>query len=205
MRIFVPESMLADYLPVIKNIHGRRWNPEYKVWEAPLTKVTVRFVEKFLPGLAHWTFQVEGDIPERIDISRPAKKNRPAFTPARYEEEVTRLEGVLLLKRYSWRTIKTYLSCFRRFICHYNDTKPGNITRTQIDAYIVHLVKTRNISESHQNQILSAIKMYYCEIAGQEEKVRRLIRPKKAQKLPHVLTVRQRRFIPTLLMRVGQK
>ena len=188
VRIFVPESMLADYLPVIKNIHGRRWNPEYKVWEAPLTKVTVRFVEKFLPGLAHWTFQVEGDIPERIDISRPAKKNRPAFTPARYEEEVTRLEGVLLLKRYSWRTIKTYLSCFRRFICHYNDTKPGNITRTQIDAYIVHLVKTRNISESHQNQILSAIKMYYCEIAGQEEKVRRLIRPKKAQKLPHVLT-----------------
>lgn len=30
--------------------------------------------------------------------------------------------------------------------------------------------------------------MYFAEVAGQEEKVRRLILPKRAKKLPHVLT-----------------
>ena len=188
VRIQIPDSLLARYLPIVKNIHGRRWNPEYKVWEAPLTKVTVRFIEKYLPGVVHWTFQVEGEIPERIEIPRPAKKARPTFKPARYETAVTRLEETLLLKRYSWRTIKSYLGCFRYFLRFYNDIEPEAITRSQMDAYIVHLVKTKNISESHQNQILSAIKMYYAEVAAQEEKVRRLIRPKKAKKLPHVLT-----------------
>ncbi|MBX2926798.1 MAG: hypothetical protein KF852_03085, partial [Saprospiraceae bacterium] len=36
--------------------------------------------------------------------------------------------------------------------------------------------------------ILSAIKMFYAEVAHQEEKVRNLIRPKRPMKLPHVLT-----------------
>ena len=196
VRIHIPVSLLTDYVPVIKNIHGRRWNPNFKVWEAPLTKVTVRFVEKFLPGLAHWTFQVEDGIPERIETprrsaeltSKPAKKAKPNFTPARYEGAVSKLEEVLLLKRYSWRTVRAYLGCFRYFLRFYDEARPEDITRAQIDAYIAHLVKTRNISESHQNQILSAIKMYYTEVAGQEEKVRRLIRPKRAKKLPHVLT-----------------
>ena len=93
-----------------------------------------------------------------------------------------------MLKRYSWRTVKTYKSCFRQFIRFYNDVEPRNITRNQIDGYVLHMIKTRQIAESHQNQILSSIKMYYTECAGQSEKVRALIQPKRANKLPHVLT-----------------
>ena len=170
-------------------MHGRRWEPENKTWVVPLTKVTLRFVEKYLPDVAHWMFQPGEDIPERVEIPHPArKKSRKSFTPARYEEEVTKLEQTLLLKRYSWRTVKSYKSCFRKFILHYNNTEPKQLARKQIDAYIVHLIKTKHITESHQNQILSAIKMYFAETAGQEGKVRNLIRPKKARKLPHVLT-----------------
>ncbi|MBK8555464.1 MAG: tyrosine-type recombinase/integrase [Lewinellaceae bacterium] len=93
-----------------------------------------------------------------------------------------------MLKRYSWRTVKAYKNCFRQFIRYYDDIKPSLITRQQIDAYIFHLIKARNISESHQNQILSAIKMFYAEVVDQEEKVRHLIRPKRAEKLPHVMS-----------------
>lgn len=92
-----------------------------------------------------------------------------------------------MLKRYSWRTIKAYKNCFRQFIRHYDDLKPSQITRKQIDAYVFGLIKEKNISESHQNQILSAIKMFYAEVVEQEEKVRNIIRPKRPQKLPHVL------------------
>lgn len=57
-----------------------------------------------------------------------------------------------------------------------------------MDEYIVWLIKEKRISESYQNQILSAIKMFYSEVVNQEEKVRDIIRPKRAQKLPHVMT-----------------
>lgn len=188
MCIYLPFELLPAYLPIVRNMHGRRWNAEQKVWEVPLTKVTVRFVEKYLPDIAHWTFQPADDIPERLETPLPFQ---PTTTPpvlAQYEAAVTALEQTLLLKRYSWRTIKSYKNCFRQFIRHYDTIKPSQISRKQIDAYVLELIKERNISESHQNQILSAIKMFYSTVIPQEDKVQDLFRPKKAQKLPSVLT-----------------
>jgi site-specific recombinase XerD len=49
-------------------------------------------------------------------------------------------------------------------------------------------IQEKQISESHQNGIISAIKMFYIEVARQPEKVENLYRPKKANKLPNVLS-----------------
>jgi site-specific recombinase XerD len=94
----------------------------------------------------------------------------------------------LTLKRYSWRTVKAYKNCFGQFIRHYDEIKPSQLTRKQIDDYVVGLIREKRISESHQSQILSAIKMFYAEVIQQEEKVRNIIRPKRPEKLPHVLS-----------------
>lgn len=189
--LVVPPALTEQYLDTVRNIHGRRWNPVEKVWELPYTKMTLRFLEKYFPGsVLKWDFTPSPDIPEKhpaIETSRPVARTEK-ITPARYENAVTALEQVLMLKRYSWRTIKSYKNCFRQFIRHYDEIKPSQITRKQMDDYIAGLIQVKKISESHQNQILSAIKMFYAEVVNQEEKVRYLIRPKKAQKLPHVLT-----------------
>jgi len=51
--------------------------------------------------------------------------------PARFEAAVVALEQTLMLKRYSWRTVKAYKNCFRQFIRHYDQIKPSQITRQQ--------------------------------------------------------------------------
>lgn len=190
ISMILPKALTPSYLSIIKGVHGRRWNHEEKVWEAPLTKTTIRYIEKYLPGnIVHWTFSPPDDLPERSDLPKPERKPyTPARNPIRYEAAITALEQVLLLKRYSHRTVKTYLNAFRQFLLFYNNYKPSNLTRKQIDDYILHQIKTRNISESYQNQILSAVKMFYAEVLDQSEKVQNIIRPKRAQKLPHVLT-----------------
>lgn len=101
---------------------------------------------------------------------------------------MTALEQVLLLKRYSWRTIKSYKNCFRQFIKHYDDIKPSQITRQQINDYLATLVRERHVSISYQSQMMSAIKMFYAAVIEQESKVKGLFQPKKPQKLPKVLT-----------------
>jgi site-specific recombinase XerD len=127
-------------------------------------------------------------LPERLDAppAKPYPKKEPP--KARYEAAVVALEQSLLLVRYSWRTIKSYKNCFRDFIRYYDQIKPTTISRAQIDQYIVVLIKKDRISESYQNQILSAIKFFYTNVAKQEEKVADLLRPKKQQKIPQVLT-----------------
>lgn len=185
----LPKHLTEMYLSKVKNIHGRKWNSEYIAWEIPYTQLSIRFLKQYLLHVVHWTFTPEENLPERHFVPEThSKAPKEQFISAKHEAAVQALEQTLLLKRYSWRTIKNYKSCFRNFIRHYDDIKPSQLTRQQIDTYILKLIKERNISESHQNQILSAIKMFYGTVIQQEEKVRNLFMPKKAQKLPKVLT-----------------
>ncbi len=189
MGLHLPAGMVPAHLATVKNIHGRRWDAEQKIWRLPYTKLTLRFLEKYFPGLLEWRFEPSADIPERLAESPVHKRQVKAeVVPAKYEEAVTTLEQCLILKRYSWRTVKAYKNCFRQFIRHYDEIKPSQLTRKQIDEYVAGLIREKKISESHQNQILSAIKMFYAEVVKQEEKVMNLIRPKRAEKLPHVLS-----------------
>jgi len=93
-----------------------------------------------------------------------------------------------MLKRYSWRTIKSYKNTLRQFILYFNDFKPSQITRKQINAYLMQLIRDKHITESYQNQIACAIKIFYCEVLDQSEKVEGLVQAKKPQKIPQVLT-----------------
>ncbi len=187
----LPAYLLAAWLPTVKNIHGRRWNQALNVWEIPYTKITLRFLEKYFPGeILRWDFTPDANIPERLEMpEQPDKfvKNAPTTPPARYEAAVTALEQCHLLKRYSWRTIKSYKNCLRQFIRYYDDVKPSQISRKMINAYLAHLVKDKGVSVSHQSQVMSALKMFYAEVVMQEDKVAGLFQPKKPQKLPKVL------------------
>ena len=187
--IHLPKPMIQNYLSVIKNIHGRKWNDRFFVWEIPKTIISVRFIEKHLPNLVHWACAVKNDLPERIDAP-----DAPNFEPkyqkpvAKHEEEVTALEQTLMLRRLSSETIKTYKSCLRQFFIYYDDIEPSQLSRQQIDAYILYRIKKGHFSESMQNQTLSALKWYYAETIHQEYKVENIIRPKNPFKLPHVFT-----------------
>ncbi len=67
LSLHLPFDLAPQYLPLVKNIHGRRWNAEQKVWEVPYTKLTLRFFEQYLPSkLLQWGFQPADDIPERL-------------------------------------------------------------------------------------------------------------------------------------------
>lgn len=187
LAVHLPSGLVPPYLTTIKNIHGRRWNPEYKVWEIPYTKLTIRFLTKYLTkSVLQWSFSPSEDIPERLAEPERTFVQIEKVVPAKYEAAVTALEQTLLLKRYSWRTIKSYKNCFRQFIKHYDECKPSEITRKQINDYLTVLIKERHISVSHQSQMMSAIKMFYVAVINQEEKVKNLFQPKPEKKLPNV-------------------
>lgn len=189
LQLDLPGEMIQTHLAAVKNIHGRRWNQQRGYWEVPYTRLTFRFLEQYLKGFYRLDFQPGENIPERMELTRPEyPKAKSELPPAKYEAAVSALEQCLMLKRYSWRTVKSYKNCFRQFIRYFDDIKPRNISTQQMNQYLFHLIKDRNISESHQSQILSAIKMFYNEVVFQPEKMQGLHQPKKASKLPQVLT-----------------
>ncbi len=198
LAIYLPSALLNTHLRFVKNIQSRKWNVETSCWEVPYTKLTLRFLKEYLNDVLHWTFTPSTDIPDAVETlkcppsvsaTEMVEETAIAMPQARYELAIVKLEEVLLMKRYSRRTIKTYKNAFRSFIMHYNDQKPSDLTRQQMDAYILYYIKHKQISESYQDTILSAIKFFYVWVLeGQEYKVEHLLRPKRPQKLPQVMT-----------------
>ena len=189
LQVQLPPDLCGKYLASIRQIHGQRWNQHTTKWEIPYTKISLRFLQKYiLQEDLHFNFLPETDIPETVNFE--IKKTyfpQNAVLAIKYESEVLRLEEQLMLKRYSYKTIKTYKNIFRQFLQFYDDIAPPEITEAQIRKFLLEKVHQK-VSESFQNQIINAIKFYYEKVLGQERKTYYLPRPKKAEQLPNVLS-----------------
>ena len=97
-------------------------------------------------------------------------------------------EEKLRVKRYSWRTVKSYLSHLRSFFLDHPAHAPGDITTAVIRRYIITRTKRGNYAASTQNQLLNAIKFWFEHVEG-SPKVFVELRPHKPKQLPEVLSV----------------
>ncbi len=107
----------------------------------------------------------------------------------KYREALDGLERWITLKQYSYHTLKNYRSAFSKYLFYYNEKDPKTLTKEDILQYLHYLVKEKGISESAQNTMINAIKCYYEKVLGQPKTVYEIIRPKKRQSLPNVLTM----------------
>ena len=190
LRVHLPPSLIESHLAIVKNIHGRRWNHQDKVWEVPMTKITVRFVEKYLKEVAIWAFEIPNGLPDRIPnkIIEPKKpQKKPRIRPLKHEEEVLKLERILRLRRYSFSTLKTYKTFFRLLLAFYPDRHPESLQKEDIMQFLLNSNQDRKWSESTQNQAVNAIKFYFEKVLGQERTFYEL-RPKKSKQLPNVFS-----------------
>jgi len=97
-------------------------------------------------------------------------------------------KDLLIQKRYSTNTIKTYCNYFKDFVIYFRKEKLEKITTCQINSYILELINLRDISVSQQNQRINAIKFYYEKVLGRTKEYYELHRHRKEHKLPKVLS-----------------
>jgi len=95
---------------------------------------------------------------------------------------------LLIQKRYSANTQRIYCHYFGDFINYFSTAEIDNLTKEEINKYILTLIKKHNISISQQNQRINAIKFYYEKILGRKKQYYELHRPHKEHKLPKVLS-----------------
>jgi len=111
------------------------------------------------------------------------------------QKALKEIESHLFLRRYSKNTITTYMEQIRRFFEYYNEVNPFELTDKNVEEYLLHLLKKKNISLSYQKQVICSIKFYFEKILGRETKKYFFERPiQKIIKLPVVLTKRELRI-----------
>jgi site-specific recombinase XerD len=167
----------------IRKIKGNAWSQSKRVWYIPKEKFNLHQVFEHLKAVAYLDYsmlkQVKQDKPEPLS-SKPQLKPDVKIPEAYI--------NLLVQKRYSLNTQKIYISYFSDFMRHVNHSQLERVSKEEINAYILKLIKENNISSSQQNQRINAIKFYYEKVLGNPKTTYDIERPRKERKLPEVLS-----------------
>ncbi len=103
-----------------------------------------------------------------------------------------KVRAAIRVRHYSYSTEKTYLDWIRRFIFFHKKRHPAEMAEPEVAAFLSHLAVTRNVAASTQNQALNALVFVYKNVLERPlQEINGVVRAKKPQKLPVVLTVEE--------------
>jgi integrase/recombinase XerD len=155
----------------IKQIEGRKWVPELKVWLIP-------------------------DTPEnRKAFQLPQEEMLSTWHAAGMERFVQWLRN----KRYSENTIKTYKDALRCFLLFHNHVLTEQFSEMHLHDFNARYIIARKLSSSWQNQAVNAIKLYAQVVGLGKLNPEIVYRPKREKTLPNVLSKEEVQKILTSL------
>ncbi len=196
IKAFVPYQY-KNWTRIIKNIPGRQWNADEKYWALPYTKNTLEHLRTHLAKALVFTFVPAENIPQAVrfpetqqakEKAKTIRKKTAAPLNKLQRIAINKMEERLLLGAFAISTRKTYLGCFTKLMLFYPNTPPEHISKDKIIKYLVHQIKTKQISESHQNQIINAIKFYYEKVLNKPKDRYDIPRPRKPKRIPGILS-----------------
>ena len=168
-RIAVYFDKNADFIARIKQIDDARWSQTLVAWHLPDTENNrLRFKIKLA---SHCLPSLEG------------------------KAQIEKFTKWLLAKRYSPRTIKTYTEALKSFLVFYREKAIQEISSDDVIVYTTDFVLRNNLSESYQNQIINAIKLYFKTVRDTKVEIEKIQRPKRAKALPNVLSKEEVKLI----------
>lgn len=91
-------------------------------------------------------------------------------------------------KRYSENTIVVYLDATKSLLVFFNQKALNEITNEDVILYNNDYILKNNLSASYQNQIVSAIKLFFTTVQDRKIEIESIHRPKRARVLPNVLS-----------------
>lgn len=102
---------------------------------------------------------------------------------------LTRLRNEIRTLGYSWHTEKTYVFWVRDYILFHDKKHPSILGPEDVKNFLNHLVNSRNVAPSTQNQALCALVFLYRKVLGKPDfSVEGLNWSKKPKRIPVVFS-----------------
>lgn len=183
---FYPDKVIHA---LIKELPNPRWSTKYGMVCLPNTRKNLTAIFKKFQGIvwintSHFFSKrrLKKDASE-LNVDALRKRKRPEGFRRCPESYLQKLE----IRKYSYNTAKTYISCFEGFINYYKGRELMGISEEEILLYLQYIVKSGK-SSSYLNQVINSIKFYYEVVHNMPNRFYALDRPIKEQKLPNVLS-----------------
>lgn len=108
-----------------------------------------------------------------------------------HKSAITDFKKWMAQKRYSKNTIKTYASMLHIFYSHFPLKGIEDIDEKDIVAFNQNYILKNDYSYTYQNQLINALKLFYKRQTNGQLTLEKIERPRKASRLPEVLSVKE--------------
>ena len=125
---------------ILRDFPGRCYIPEKKIWTIPAKYIT------------------QEDITKKLSIAAYVKFEKPNNYGI-HDNEIQKCKQLMIRKRFSKHTIKSYLFHINRFL--EQSPKTSNHAEDTVIIYIDHIAGEEKKSSSYQNLAVNAIKFYF--------------------------------------------
>jgi len=186
---------------LIKNMEGSAWSKTHGSWHVAFSEETMNklkqmfrckgiIVEKrnndntnALPEANKTSLTVRG----RGEITKIVKQN---LDPDK-RENIMRYRKYLENRRYSERTIQHYCNMTEAFLAFCAGKSITEITNEDVEKFNSEIIIKYRYSTSHQRQLTGAIKLFFGLIDNRKLELDKLVRPRKSNYLPIVLSAEE--------------
>lgn len=210
---FRPAGFIDDFHHRCQGIKGLTYTKKFKAWTAVREVATLEALrDAFGDDCLEWTYSIIPKYATRTKVVQASQGKEKADGGANYKRQrsrtgrkvaptegglsahwqlcLLRTEEQLRVRRYSWRTVKSYLAHLRSFFAIHPEMEKEQVDTDIIKKYIVWRSERGNYAEATQHQLLNALKFWLEHVEGRDKAFINL-RPRKSTKLPQVLSVRE--------------
>lgn len=164
-----------DILTLVRKIPDVFWRKEDRGWYLADTNKNRLCLKEIFEKEDH--IQLTG-----ADISC----NRQLKYSSYAEEQSNEFRNYLIQRRYSEKTIIMYVKAVKDFI-HWLKKPVQEVMNEDIQNYNLREIVLKRYSLSYQNQVISALKLYFEKINMRSIRIEEVERPRREKRLPVVL------------------
>lgn len=191
-RIIISFPYEEELVLLIKKFEDARWSKTHRAWHIPQNKYNISDIFKVFKNKAWVDYRgfSRKDVLETTVESgkRGAKTVLEEKISAEAVEKIEKFRFWLHSRRYSPSTINTYLDSIRTFLRFYAFKKIQEIDNNDLIRFNNEYILANNYSASFQNQVVNAVKLFFKTIENSPLDIDAIPRPKRAKKLPNVLS-----------------
>lgn len=159
-------------------------------WLLPWSKMTVDSLADYFSLRGVNVNIIKQAVSNELQAERKevGERIRAKGLGAEAREGIEMVSRYLYENRYSKRTSESYLALLEFFFRYFGEKEPQKISKEEISEFISGHIIRLGYSPAYQNQMVSAIKMYY-QVAGRGRVNPELLeRPRRMRALPKVLS-----------------
>jgi len=190
-RLMLQFGYDRQLIELVKQVDDVQWDHSEKCWHVPDRKGMLGLLFRIFRGVAYLDYsEIKLTDPAPVAEARRGRifpADLPGVLVAEEEDALKAFRRWMDHCRYSRRTVENYSAALITFLKFIKPRMARDVAEGDVVSFVNDYILRNGMSYAYQNQVVSALKLFYREIYKSVLDTGKLKRPRREHRLPNVL------------------